>query len=49
MGLQWRRSIKDYCRGLAEPKQAMTLGTDTYDYDVYVIDDDRGKIDEDKM
>lgn len=29
---------------LAEPKQAMTLGTDTYDYDVYVIDDDRGKL-----
>lgn len=29
---------------LAEPKQAMTLGTDTYDYDVYVIDDDREKL-----
>ena len=27
--------------GLAEPKQAMTLGTDTYDYDVYVVDDAR--------
>lgn len=26
---------------LAEPKQAMTLGTDTYDYDVYVVDDAR--------
>lgn len=29
---------------LAEPKQAMSLGTDTYDYDVYVIDDDREKL-----
>lgn len=29
---------------LAEPKQVMTLGTDTYDYDVYVIDDDREKL-----
>lgn len=29
---------------LAEPKQAVTLGTDTYDYDVYVIDDDREKL-----
>lgn len=26
---------------LAEPKQAMTLGTDTHDYDVYVVDDAR--------
>lgn len=29
---------------LAEPQKSMTLGTDTYDYDVYVVDDAREKL-----
>lgn len=43
-GLTVAQVYQELYKELAEPKQAMTLGTDTYDYDVYVIDDDREKL-----
>lgn len=40
-GLTVAQVYQELYKELAEPKQAMTLGTDTYDYDVYVVDDAR--------
>lgn len=40
-GLTVAQVYQELYKELAEPNQAMTLGTDTYDYDVYVVDDAR--------